>query len=179
MWRLRRPRAIFVSMRRSPMPPARSVPPRYVAPALATGATDLVGAAGAERQAGAPAPAPPLVRLLGPLPALPRLRRLFDPRGWFRRIEREASFLLSADVFPWIPGISRPYALQLDRSLTVSEAEIDVPALPTALDGLKVLLITDVHVGPFLRPDALQRAFDRLRTLEPDLILIGGDITTA
>ena len=136
-----------------------------------------------ERRSEAPStssPSPlPLRRLLSPLPAMPRLRRLFDPRGWFRRLEREVNFQLSARVYPHIPGIALPYAVQLDRLLTVSEAAIPLEGLPAPLDGVKLLLITDIHVGPFLRPDALRRAFDRLRTLAPDLIVIGGDITTA
>ena len=130
--------------------------------------------------AGESLPPPPHRRLLGPLPAMPRLRRLFDPaRGWFRRLEREVNFQLSAHVYPSIPGIARPYGVLLDRLLTVSEAEIGLAGLPAPMDGVTILLITDIHVGPFMRPDALRRAFDRLGTLEPDLIVIGGDITTA
>lgn len=193
LWRLCVHRAIFVPMRRSLMPPARSVRPRFgklavTASSPGVGVT-VAGDPGARREAGAaigstaasgePLPPPPRRRLLGPLPAMPRLRRLFDPRGWFRRLEREVNFQLSAHIYPRVPGIALPYAVQLDRLLTVSEAEIPLAGLPAPLDGVKVLLITDIHVGPFLRPDVLRRAFDRLRTLAPDLIVIGGDITTA
>jgi hypothetical protein len=178
-------------MRRSPMPPPRSVRPRFGKFAAVTGSSGVAIAAAAHPSVAGAAEAagkaasldalspPPRRLLLGPLPALPRLRRYFDPRGWFRRLEREVNFQLSAHVYPHIPGIERPYAAQLDRMLTVSEAEIALPGFAAPPDGVKVLLITDIHVGPFLRPDVLRRAFDRLRTLAPDLILIGGDITTA
>src|SRR5437867_1223037 len=119
-------------------------------------------------------------RLTGPLPALPRLRRLFDPRrGWFRRIEREVNILLSAHIYPRIPGIDRPYEVLLERHLTVSEATIELGGLHRGFDGARVLLITDIHVGPFLSIRALRRTFERLLTLEPDVILLGGDLTTS
>src|SRR5262249_14289875 len=156
-----------------------------VVPFTASPDTDAATRAGIATESDRPAvvPAPGsstlsslrLRHLLGPLPAMPRLRRLFDPRGWFRRLEREVNFQLSAHVYPHIPGIALPYAAQLERLLTVSEAEIPLEGLPAAFAGMKLLLITDIHVGPFLRPDTLRRAFDRLRTLAPDLIVIGGD----
>lgn len=113
-------------------------------------------------------------------PASPRQRRLFHPeRGWFRRIERELAHLLASSVYPRIPGISRPYDRQLRRTLILSEAEIDLPGLGAAFDGARLLLITDVHAGPFVSRDVLRRTFERLAGVEPDLILLGGDLTTS
>jgi hypothetical protein len=156
-------------MRRSPMPPARSVRPRFGRLAAATGATvALPGRSPSPSDSSSPVPSPalspldadsgsradasggagvpggsasplPLRRLLAPLPALPRLRRLFDPRGWFRSLEREVNFQLSAHVYPRVPGIARPYASQLDRLLTLSEAEIRIADLPASFDGTTVL----------------------------------------
>lgn len=121
----------------------------------------------------------PRETLADPDVATPRVRRLFDPvRGWFRRLERKASCVISRRLFPWFPGIRLPYAVQLDRRLTVSEAEVRLPGLPAAFDGASVLLITDIHAGPFLSPACLTRTFRRLGGLAPDLILIGGDLAT-
>jgi predicted MPP superfamily phosphohydrolase len=72
-----------------------------------------------------------------------------------------------------------PYGRLLRRTLTLSEAEIPLAGLAPAFVGTRVLLISDVHAGPFLRPRDLEQAFDRLSALEPDLILLGGDLTTA
>jgi predicted MPP superfamily phosphohydrolase len=44
---------------------------------------------------------------------------------------------------------------------------------------MTVLLVTDIHAGPFVAPRALATTFHRLQGLEPDLILLGGDLTTA
>lgn len=117
--------------------------------------------------------------LHGPFSARPVPRRLFDPvAGWFRRLEREISYALSRWVFPVVPGITVPYDAILRRHLTVSEAEIPVAGLPEALDGLVVLLVTDVHAGPFLSRRALARAFGKLATLGADVVVHGGDFAT-
>ena len=108
-----------------------------------------------------------------------RLRHLFNPaRGWFRRTERGINKFLSHHIFPGIPGIALPYSRALERDLTVSEADIGLEHLDPGLTGLKVLLASDMHAGPFLAPDALERTFARLMTLEPDLILLAGDFAT-
>ena len=118
-------------------------------------------------------------RLPAPVSANPRHRRMFHPRqGWFRRLERRVNQVLSLHLFPYLPGMAPLYAMQLESGLTVSEAEIPVSGLAPELDGTGVLLVTDIHAGPFLTPRALRRAFDRLRLLDPDLILLGGDLTT-
>jgi predicted MPP superfamily phosphohydrolase len=114
-----------------------------------------------------------------PTAAGPRLRRLFDPvTGWFRRLERRGNFLLSRHVYARLPGLDRPYGWQLERSLTVSEATIELPGLSPAFDGTRVLFFSDMHAGPFLTPAALRRTLRRLLSLRPDLVLVGGDFTT-
>jgi predicted MPP superfamily phosphohydrolase len=41
-----------------------------------------------------------------------------------------------------------------------------------------VLLVTDLHAGPFLRPEALAPIVDALVPLAPDLVVFGGDAVT-
>jgi predicted MPP superfamily phosphohydrolase len=137
---------------------------------------------------------PPHLQSIEPQPDLPlgreemdaphettrRRRRLFDPvQGWFRRLERSANLFLSYHLLPRVPFIDRPYAVQLDHCLTVSEADIPLAGLPATLDGLRVMLITDIHTGPFISEQALLRTFRRLLELQPDIILLGGDLTTS
>ena len=113
------------------------------------------------------------------LPARPRPRRFLDPvGGWFRSLERRASYALSRWVFPRVPGITRPYGAILSRALSVEEADLPLRGLHPDLDGARVLFVSDVHAGPFLAPDDLGEAFDRLLTLEPDVVVHGGDLAT-
>lgn len=117
---------------------------------------------------------------LGPAaPASFRLRHLFNPAmGWFRRTERGINRFLSHRVFPRIPGISRPYSRALSTDLTVAEATLALQRLGEDLAGARVLLASDFHAGPFLAPAVLEEVFDRLMSLEPDLILLAGDFAT-
>jgi predicted MPP superfamily phosphohydrolase len=86
---------------------------------------------------------------------------------------------LSDAIFPRLPGISIPYDRILSKQLTLSEAEIEIEGLPRAFCGLTLLLVTDIHAGPFVSTSVLRRTFRRLMDLEPDLIVLGGDLTTA
>ena len=144
-------------MRRETLPPARRAP---------------VPAAGA----------PPIDHraLPGPRPAVPRHRRLFHPvTGWFRRLERATEHFLSRHVYPRLLVLPSIYSSYLERHLTLMEGEVAMARLPAAFDGLRILLITDIHLGPFLRPAALERVFARLLAAQPDLVLLGGDLLTA
>jgi predicted MPP superfamily phosphohydrolase len=124
----------------------------------------------------------PLVtrHLAEPAVASPRLRPLFHPeRGWFRRLERAVSLWLARHVFPSLPGLAVVYSRQVRLSFVLSDAQVRLPGLGPGLSGMRVLLLTDVHAGPFLRPEALAEAVGKLRTLAPDLVLHGGDLATS
>ena len=105
-------------------------------------------------------------------------RHLFNPKdGWFRRTERATNKFLSRQVFPRLPWIRQPYAAILERSLTVSEAEVRLRGMGGS-GNVRVLVISDIHAGPFVSNEVLQRAFERLLTLRPELILLPGDFAT-
>ena len=126
------------------------------------------------------APAFDLRHLPDPRPAVPRHRRLFHPvTGWFRRLERRTEHLLSTHLFPRLGGLPAIYSRLLERHLTLVEGTIPIGRLPATEAGTRILLITDLHVGPFLDPAALGRVFARLMEARPDLILLGGDLATA
>ena len=117
--------------------------------------------------------------LAPPREAHPLPRPLMGPLGrWLRRLERRFNLEMGCRVYPHIPGMSMPYSYQLQRNLTLTVADVDVRRLPAAFDGARVLLMTDIHTGPFLQPAALAQVFARLMDLAPDLILLGGDLTT-
>ena len=122
----------------------------------------------------------PVQHLPEPTDAFPHRRPLFHPKsGWFRRLERAVSLWLARHVFPWLPGLPWIYSAQVRRSLLLRDAEVPLPGLGPGLAGLRVLLLTDVHAGPFLRPRAVEEAVGKLRALAPDLVLHGGDLATS
>lgn len=123
----------------------------------------------------------PRIAALGD-PATPyeKRRNCFRPkRGWLRRLERRLSHRLARDLYPHIPGLTWFYSRQMQRRLSLSEAVIELPGLAPEFSGCRVLFVSDIHVGPFVSPRAMRNVMRRLAALEPDLILLGGDIVTS
>ena len=79
-------------------------------------------------------------------------------------------------VYPRVFVSWHPYGWLLPRRFAVAEATIEPPLWPAALPELRVLVVSDIHCGPFLSPDALAPIFASLMRLEPDLVLVAGDV---
>jgi predicted MPP superfamily phosphohydrolase len=58
---------------------------------------------------------------------------------------------------------------------------VDVPLahLPPALDGLRIVHLSDIHIGAFLSCTALRRAVDLSNAVQPDLVVLTGDLITS
>jgi uncharacterized protein len=59
--------------------------------------------------------------------------------------------------------------------IAVERQEIYVRKLPPALDGFRVVHLTDLHYGPLVDSRHLQRAISIANDLNPDLIALTGD----
>lgn len=62
------------------------------------------------------------------------------------------------------------------RRLVVREVEARVPGLPAAFDGLRVVQLSDLHVGPQTSRRFLARAARAAAALRPDLVVLTGDL---
>jgi predicted MPP superfamily phosphohydrolase len=62
------------------------------------------------------------------------------------------------------------------RRLVVTRPSIALPDLPPALAGLRVVHVSDLHLGPLTDRRGLRQAFDRIRALDPDLVCVTGDL---
>ncbi|RKH08677.1 metallophosphoesterase [Corallococcus sp. CA053C] len=58
----------------------------------------------------------------------------------------------------------------------VTELVVRIPRLPRALEGLSIVQLTDVHVGPFIQRRFLDELVRRANALKPDLVAITGDL---
>jgi predicted MPP superfamily phosphohydrolase len=67
--------------------------------------------------------------------------------------------------------------LNRDR-FVILEADLPVPGLPKDLHGLRLVQITDVHLGAFLSEAELARAVDMANQAGADLALVTGDLIT-
>ena len=62
------------------------------------------------------------------------------------------------------------------RRLVVREVEARVPGLPDAFDGLRIVQVSDLHVGPQTSQRFLARVTRTVRALAPDLVTVTGDL---
>jgi predicted MPP superfamily phosphohydrolase len=62
------------------------------------------------------------------------------------------------------------------RQLAISRFRVPVRGLPPALDGLRIVHISDLHIGQHLGVAELRQHVERVNALEPDLICVTGDL---
>ena len=104
-------------------------------------------------------------------------RRRLDPfRGLFKRTERGLDRIATRYVLPYVFGIWHPYCWLLPRRFSLGVATVTPWRWPREADGLRILLLSDVHTGAFLRPEVLGRLLTELMRLEPDLVAMTGDV---
>ncbi|WP_418983806.1 metallophosphoesterase [Alistipes sp.] len=62
-------------------------------------------------------------------------------------------------------------------TLHVTETEVCSAKLPEAFDGLRIVQLSDIHVGTLVRPEReLSRLVDSVNSLRPDLVVFTGDL---
>ncbi len=59
----------------------------------------------------------------------------------------------------------------------VRRVEVRMPGLPPAMDGLRVVQVSDLHVGGLVTRGYLGRVLDLVESLHPDLVAVTGDLT--
>src|SRR5258708_38584636 len=66
-------------------------------------------------------------------------------------------------------AFAEPFMLAIERQ------QIFLRRLPKALDGLRIVHLSDLHFGPIVNPRHLERAIQAANDLRPDLIALTGD----
>lgn len=61
----------------------------------------------------------------------------------------------------------------------VEEVEVEIAGLGAGLDGLRIVQLSDMHVGPTLGRRFVQRVVDQVNGLHPDVVAITGDLIDA
>ncbi len=77
-----------------------------------------------------------------------------------------------------VVGESAYGALYERHHLGVTRADVPCVALPPALDGLRIGLITDTHHSAYVSLPFIERAVALLDAERPDLVVLGGDYVT-
>jgi predicted MPP superfamily phosphohydrolase len=84
-------------------------------------------------------------------------------------------FAIAAALFG-LALVATIYGLINAAWLRTTRVKVRLPNLPKSWQGRTVALVTDLHLGPLSGPDFLRRVLARLRTLQPDAVLISGDM---
>jgi len=69
-------------------------------------------------------------------------------------------------------GVVNSFADPIVRRLPV-----EIPGLPRSLEGLRILQLTDLHLGRFMELDDLEHALEEVERDRPDLIALTGDFS--
>lgn len=101
---------------------------------------------------------------------------LWKQRRRNRIAQRDATPLraLASNLAPGLAQMARaafaePFTLSVERHI------VSLPRLPRALDGLRIVQLTDLHHSPFTGSDQLKYAIETANDLQPDIIALTGD----
>lgn len=72
-----------------------------------------------------------------------------------------------------VTGVGIVQAQQLPE---VVEVEVPIAGLPPEAEGLRIVQISDVHVGPTIRGEFLAAVVDRINELRADVVAVTGDL---
>jgi uncharacterized protein len=64
------------------------------------------------------------------------------------------------------------------KNFHIHEVNLKIPNLPKDLQGLRLLQLSDIHIGTFFTANDLARVVDESNNLRPDLAFITGDLIT-
>lgn len=96
-----------------------------------------------------------------------------------RDSERRSFFRYAARLAAAVPLVAAVYGYTSERfRYQVRRVDVPVSNLPPQLDGLKIVQISDIHIGDFMPRYEVTRAIDMANTLGGDLALVTGDFIT-
>ena len=101
------------------------------------------------------------------------------PVAQWARVEpaRHTVFRYAAWLAGGLPFLAAVYGATAGR-LRYRVVTVDVPLvhLPPALDGLRIVHLSDIHIGDFMPRAAIRRAVDMSNAVQPDLAVLTGDL---
>ena len=79
-------------------------------------------------------------------------------------------------VPPVLTGLGQARAMTQIRSFRIRRLDLEIAALPPALDGMTIAHVSDLHVGRFTNGGVLEEVVARTNALGADLIAFTGDL---
>lgn len=84
--------------------------------------------------------------------------------------------LLNLGIVSLTGGLSAYGLFSARRRPRVIEIKIPIADLPEDLTNLRIVQITDIHVGPTIKKNFVRSIVDRANALDPDIIAFTGDL---
>jgi hypothetical protein len=93
---------------------------------------------------------------------------------------RRKLFQYAAAVAACVPFGASIYGFASERlHYTVQRVELPIHNLPAPLDGLRIVQLSDIHIGDFMPPEEVRRAVTMANELEADVAMLTGDYVTS
>ena len=83
---------------------------------------------------------------------------------------------LAATASGIVAGLSAFGVRSALSGLRIKDVPLRIANLPPALAGLRLVQISDLHIGPLLQKEWVEGVVERVRSLRPDLVAITGDL---
>ncbi|HTU89405.1 MAG TPA: metallophosphoesterase [Gemmataceae bacterium] len=75
-----------------------------------------------------------------------------------------------------LTGAAAAYSRTQVRDFRIRPIAVALPSLPPELDGLRIALVSDLHVGTFTNGQTIKDVVDETSRLDADLVLLPGDL---
>ncbi len=75
-----------------------------------------------------------------------------------------------------LTGAGVAYSQKQLREFRIRPMDVALPGLPPELDGLRIALVSDLHVGTFTHGQTVKRVVEATSRLDADLVLLPGDL---
>lgn len=109
------------------------------------------------------------------LPTARFLHWLLLPKSHGRRGFLSQKAVTVACIFATLVVSFTSYFLAMEGPQIV-KVTIPMKGMDKSLDGLKIALLTDVHIGPTVGLSSIKLLVDRTNSIEPDIIAVTGDL---
>ena len=83
---------------------------------------------------------------------------------------------LAVGVGGVVAGLSVVGVRSALAGVRIKDVPVRIPSLPPALAGLRLVQISDLHIGPLLQKEWVEGIVERVRALRPDMVAITGDL---
>jgi predicted MPP superfamily phosphohydrolase len=122
------------------------------------------------------------VVVVGALEWLSRPVTVLLPAAQQARVEpaRRTAFRYAAYLAGGLPLLAATYGATAGRRrYRVVTVDVPLAHLPASLDGLRIVHLSDLHVGDFMSRAAIRRAVDLVNAVRPALVVVTGDLITS